>query len=308
MKDSFKIGTRGSRLAITQTKQALALLAENFPAVNFEIIPIETKGDRLADHSLLSIGGQGAFVKEIEIQLMEGRVDFAVHSLKDLPTALPDALVIGSVLKRQNPFDCIVFKRELSLAGLPENAVVGTSSLRRKAQILRARSDLEIRPIRGNIDTRLRKLREEDYDAIVLAVAGLERLNIRNLYCEELSAEQCVPAIGQGALAIECRKEDLGTLEMLQSIEDQNTRLAVTAERAFLQSMDGSCTFPIGGFAVAESGKIRLTGMIGDAEGSKIIFEQIAGDDPVKLGQKLAGTMIEKGANQLIREFRNDER
>lgn len=303
--NKLKVGTRGSHLAITQTKQALAYLQSQQPDLEFEIVEIVTKGDRLKNRSLQSIGGQGAFVKEIEHRLLNKTIDFAIHSLKDVPTLLPAELTIGGVLERQNPLDCLVFNNpKYCLENLPQGAVVGTSSLRRQAQLLQARPDLTIRPIRGNIDTRLRKLREDGYDAIVLAIAGLNRLGLtnENLFFEELSEARCLPAIGQGALAIECRKDDQELLDILDHATHQETYQAVLAEREFLRNMDGSCTFPIGGFASFDNNQLFLTGMVSRSDGSYMLKVTLTDENPIVLGKKVAEALLEQGAAVLIEE------
>lgn len=304
----IKVGTRGSKLAVTQTKQAVAFIQNKFPELEVELVEITTKGDRLAHHSLASIGGQGAFVKEIEYQLSQGNIDLAIHSLKDLPTIIPNDLTIGAVLKRENPLDCLLFKEEkMTLKKLPLGAKVGTSSLRRQAQLLKVRPDLEIIPIRGNIDTRIKKLYEGPYDAIVLACAGLTRMGFleqeTQLNYEVLPATTCLPSIGQGALALECRKEDASLLSILTEIEDKKTRAEVDAERSFLRMMDGSCTFPIGAYAEQlETGEVRLAGVITSYNGTEYLHETVTDKNPILAGQLLANLLKEQGAERVIQE------
>ncbi|MDH6363372.1 hydroxymethylbilane synthase [Enterococcus sp. PF1-24] len=307
MKTKIRVGTRGSRLAVTQTKQALAVLQQAFPEVTLEIIEITTKGDRLANHSLQAIGGQGAFVKEIEEQLTQEKIDLAVHSLKDVPTILPENLTLACVLKRQNPADCLVFPQAgQTLATLPQGAIVGTSSLRRKAQLLKIRPDLQIKDIRGNIDTRIKKMHDEDFDAIVLAVAGIARLSIeKDLFIEELPLEICIPAVSQGALGMECRKNDAELLAMLKTIEDSATLAAVQAERAFLAKMDGSCTFPIGCYATVAGDEVTIQGMIANSDGSVLLKETLTATDSISAGEKLAAELLAQGAGELIAACRS---
>lgn len=302
---SIRVGTRGSKLATTQTKQAMAEIQEKYPDIKLELIEIVTKGDRLRDQSLTSIGGQGAFVKEIEYQLMEEKIDIAIHSLKDLPTVIPDELTIGCTLKRKSPHDCLITRIEgQTLETLPKGAKVGTSSLRRQAQLLKVRPDLEILPLRGNIDTRIKRLVEGRYDAILLAHAGIQRLDVKEseVYFSVLNTKECLPAIGQGALALECRSNDKEVLDLLSSLDDDKTRLAVEAERAFLRTMDGSCTFPIGGFAKIEEGVIKVEGMISNYNGTEIIREACSDKDPIIAGTNLGNLLKEKGADRLIKE------
>ncbi len=305
VKRRIRVGTRGSQLATTQTKQAMAEIKEKYPEIELELIEIVTKGDRLRDQSLTSIGGQGAFVKEIEFQLMEDKIDIAIHSLKDLPTIIPDELTIGCTLKRKSPHDCLITRVEgQTLENLPKGAKVGTSSLRRQAQLLKLRPDLDILPLRGNIDTRIKRLVEGHYDAILLAHAGIQRLQVSqaNVFFHVLSDNECLPAIGQGALALECRKEDQEVFDILTSLDDKETRLAVEAERAFLRTMDGSCTFPIGGFAKIDKDVVTIEGMISNYNGTEMIRETCQAKDPIQAGKMLGELLKEKGADRLIKE------
>ncbi len=309
MKKKLKVGTRGSKLATTQTKQALALFQQYHPDTELELVKIKTKGDHLASHSLQAIGGQGAFVRELEHQLREGTIDFAVHSLKDIPTNIHQELAIGCIIERRSPTDALLFRKEgESLATLSKGAIVGTSSLRRKAQLLHSRPDLDIQPIRGNIDTRIRKMNEGQYEAIVLALAGLERMGLdQSVPHQELTVETMLPAIGQGALAFECRADNTAVLKLLEKMNHPPTEIAVTAERAFLNSLDGSCTFPVGAYAQVEGDTCELTGMIGSENGVVILKETLKGTDPKKLGKAVAAKLIQQGAIQLIEECRNDQ-
>lgn len=306
----LKVGTRGSKLATTQTKQTLAIFQSCFPDVEVELVKIKTKGDHLATHNLQAIGGQGCFVRELEYQLRAGTIDFAIHSLKDIPTTIHEELALACIMKRHSPTDALLIRETgKTLETLPKNAVVGTSSLRRKAHLLHARPDFDIQPIRGNIDTRIRKMTEGQYDAIVLALAGLERLGLdQTVYHQELPPEVMLPAIGQGAIALECRKDNIEVLEMLKTMEHRPTRVAVTAERAFLNCMDGSCTFPVGAYSEPKNGTYELTGMIGSEDGKIILKEAMQGDDPVVLGKAVAAKMIQQGAVTLIEECKNDQK
>lgn len=306
----LKVGTRGSKLATTQTKQALVIFKKYNPDVEVELVKIKTKGDHLANHNLQAIGGQGCFVRELEYQLRVGNIDFAIHSLKDIPTTIHDELILACVMKRHSPTDALIIKEVgYTLNSLPRNAVVGTSSLRRKAQLLHARPDFNIQPIRGNIDTRIRKMNEGQYDAIVLALAGLERLGLdQSVYHQELSPKIMLPAIGQGAIALECRKDNKKVLTMLKKMEHKETAIAVTAERAFLNSMDGSCTFPVGAYSLPKANTYELTGMIGSENGEIILKETMQGNDPVILGKAVAAKMIQQGAISLIEECKNDQK
>ncbi|HCM89666.1 MAG TPA: hydroxymethylbilane synthase [Vagococcus sp.] len=301
----IRVGTRGSQLATTQTKQAMAEIKERYPNIQLELIEIVTKGDRLKDHSLTTIGGQGAFVKEIEHQLLAKEIDIAIHSLKDLPTVIPNELEIGCTLKRKSPYDCLIVKdKHYNLETLPKGAKVGTSSLRRQSQLLKIRPDLDILPLRGNIDTRIKRLVEGHYDAIMLAHAGIQRLAVSedDVFFNVLTSKECLPAIGQGALALQCRKEDMEVLKLLNSMEDKETRQAVEAERAFLRTMDGSCTFPIGGFARIESKQVIVEGMISNYNGTEMIREICRHEDPIEAGRLLGEKLLNQGAERLIRE------
>ncbi|MGO3733002.1 MAG: hydroxymethylbilane synthase [Vagococcus sp.] len=305
MSRTIKVGTRGSKLAVAQTKQAMAEIQHAFPEVTLELVKIVTKGDRLANHSLTSIGGQGAFVKEIEIQLMEKNIDIAIHSLKDLPTMIPDDLVIGCTLERKSPQDClIVSEASHTLETLPLGAKVGTSSLRRQAQLLKQRPDLEILPLRGNIDTRVQRLKDGRFDAIMLAYAGIQRLQLerQGIYFNVLPTEQCLPAIGQGALGLECRRSDKEVLHILSHLDDALTRKAVEAERAFLRTMDGSCTFPIGGYATVTNDVVTVEGLISNYDGTEMIRERCQHEDPEVAGKELGQLLLDKGADRLIKE------
>lgn len=257
----FRIGTRKSRLALRQTELICNALRERFPNVTITPKPIVTQGDRDLRSSLQAIGGKGVFVKEIERELLDGTIDFAAHSLKDVQPVLPDGLVLGCFPKRDSPFDCLISPRPYaSLDDLPQGARIGTNSLRRQAQLLHRRPDLEIVPIRGNIDTRVRKIETERLDGVILAEAGLNRLypetgdghpELGGLYRLSLR-DVLLPAAGQGAMVVECRADDTQTLELLAAIDDPATRDAVLAEREFMTALGGSCTFPIGAFAQVE--------------------------------------------------------
>ena len=293
---------------MTQTKQTVALLEEKFPEINFEIKGIETKGDRLATVHLSKIGGKGVFMKQIESAIVSGEIDFAVHSMKDVPSVLPEAVTIGAIPQRNSPWDILISKTGIeSIEDLPKNSIIGTSSVRRGAQLLAWRPDLQLKNIRGNIDTRLKKLVEEDYDAIILAEAGLNRLGWNEKVTGiRLSKELCIPAVGQGALGVECLKDREDVLELLQAIDCPKTRRCVEAERTFLSQMDGSCTFPIGGYSELIDDKLTLTGFLSNADGSIILKEVLQDEDCKELGKKTAELFNKKGAKSLIKKFRDD--
>lgn len=307
VKKTYIVGSRKSDLAMTQTRQTVALLKEKFPEIEFEIKGIVTKGDRLAHAHLSTIGGKGVFMKAIEQAIVDGEVDFAVHSMKDVPSYLPDEVVIGAIPTRNSPWDVILTKEPIaSWLDLPKGSIIGTSSVRRGAQLLALRPDLTLKNIRGNIDTRYRKLMEEEYDAIVLAAAGINRLGWGpEIIRHPLSKEDCLPAIGQGALAIECRKDREDVLNLLQAIDCAESRACVTTERQFLSEMDGSCTFPIGGYAEYRGEKIEFTGFLGNLAGTVSIKECLTGEDPVELGKEVAKRFYQQGAAALMKELKS---
>jgi hydroxymethylbilane synthase len=287
-------------LALTQTKWVVEQLKMQMPEAEFELREIVTKGDRILDVTLSKVGGKGLFVKEIEQSLLDGETDFAVHSLKDMPAELPDGLVIGAIPKRVDPRDVLLSKEGRQLDELPQGALVGTSSLRRAAQLLAYRPDLRIESVRGNIDTRIRKLTEGNFDAIVLAAAGLERVDWQGEVSQYLPVEISLPAVGQGALAIECRADDDATLALLRLLDDEPTRLAVSAERTFLHKLQGGCQVPIAAYATVDAGVITLTGLVGSPDGTKICKSTAVGSDPRELGQQVADAVLGQGAGEIL--------
>ncbi len=296
------VGSRRSKLALTQTNWVINQLKSFGLPFEFEIKEIVTKGDKILDVTLSKVGGKGLFVKEIEQALLDGEIDMAVHSMKDMPGVLPQGLTIGCIPHREDHRDVLISKDHKKLSELPSGAVVGTSSLRRSAQLLMERPDLEIKWIRGNIDTRLEKLKTEDYDAIILAAAGLSRMGwSKEVITEFLEPEICLPAVGQGALAIECRENDHDLLELLANFTDQPTQLAVIAERTFLTKMEGGCQVPIAGFATINSDKeLTFTGLIAAPDGKEVYKEQVTGSDPKEIGEKVAEILTKQGAKALI--------
>jgi hydroxymethylbilane synthase len=296
------VGSRRSKLAITQTKWVIAQLKKLGVPYEFEIKEIVTKGDRILDVTLSKVGGKGLFVKEIEQALLSKEIDMAVHSMKDMPAVLPSGLTIGCIPQREDHRDVLISQNHIKLADLPSGSIIGTSSLRRSAQLLSHRPDLEIKWIRGNIDTRLEKLKNEDYDAIILAAAGLARMGWKSeVVTEFLEPELCLPAVGQGALAIECREDDRELLEQLNKLTSQETKVTVEAERAFLNKMEGGCQVPIAGFAVAKGdGKIALTALVASPDGKVIYKEVIEGENPENVGFEAARQLTEHGAKALI--------
>ena len=300
--DSIIIGTRGSRLATAQTTWVRDRLAKAAPGLRLETQTISTKGDRLRDVPFARIEGKGVFTRELEVALLDGRVDLVVHSMKDLPTELPSGLVIGAVPPREDPHDAIVSRGGGALAVLPEGVRVGTSSLRRKAQLLALRPDLDVVPIRGNVDTRLRKLAEGQCEAIVLARAGLVRLNRDSRSCATLPFDVMVPAAGQGALAIEVRAGDGRIADTIEALHCPQTAACVTAERAMLMRLGGGCHVPVGGIAETDGARIQLRGVVCSVDGRTVYRAQTSGpiSNAEQTGYDAAGELIEQGAGKLL--------
>lgn len=302
------VGSRTSQLALTQTNWVIDELKQLKLPYNFEVKEIITKGDRILDVTLSKVGGKGLFVKEIEIAMLNGEIDMAVHSMKDMPSELPEGLVIASVPKRVDHRDAFISKKYDSLMSMPSGAVVGTSSLRRSAQILAKRPDLEIKWIRGNIETRLRKLEEGQYDAIILAAAGLKRMGwSRDYVTEYLSTDDCLPAVGQGALAIQCREDDHQLLQLLSRINDDTTMRTVAAERSFLHRLEGGCQVPIAAYAeIVKDERIRITGLVAEPDGTVIIRDSLEGTDPEQLGKQLADELMKQGAKEILERVKEE--
>jgi len=297
------LGTRGSQLALSQTRWVVERLKEQWPETEFTIRTLTTSGDRGADPR-----ERGIFVKEIERALLEGEIDIAVHSLKDLPTQTPPGLKLASVPKRVDPRDALVGRNTARrLDELPKGARVGTSSVRRKAQLLAYRPDLEIVPIRGNVDTRLKLLGTGEVDAIVVAAAGLLRLDLRNRIDEFLDPEIVLPAPGQGALALEVRLGDDLAEELAYSLNHRETQLRVTAERAFLARLGAGCLAPAGALAYLEEGELRLEGVVASPDGSELLRGEIAGppEEAAELGEELAADILEQGGEAILKEERD---
>lgn len=299
------VGSRRSKLALWQTNWFIEQMKQSGAPFEFEIKEIVTKGDQIVDVMLSKVGGKGLFVKEIEQALYNKEIDFAVHSMKDMPAEMPEGLVIGCIPERVDERDAFISNNHVKLADLPAGAVVGTSSLRRSAQILMQRPDVEIKWIRGNVDTRLAKLQAGEYDAIILAAAGLKRLGWSdNTVTEYIESDICIPAVGQGALAIECREDDAELLEAFAKLTDANTKKAVDAERAFLSAMDGGCQVPIAGHAVIEGDHIKMTGLVAAPDASVVYKETRTGTDPIALGQEIAEILTKEGAYDLIQSVK----
>lgn len=293
-KKKYIVASRPSQLAYTQTQQTVALLQAKNPDCEFEILKISTHGDRVTDKPLTSFGGTGLFVKELENALIDGIADFAVHSLKDVPSIQPEELTLASFPKRNDPRDVLLIKNGLTIADLEKNCTVGTGSPRRIVQIAKLKPTAIFKDLRGNIDTRLKKLEDGEYDAIVLAAAGLKRLGKTINPEAYLSAEICIPAIGQGALAIECRKDDEEIIKILRSINDLETETAILSERSFMKTIGGGCKFPLGAYATIENGIVHLSVMLGNHHTHQIInmHDSAPVIEAEKLGVLLANKII----------------
>ena len=298
---NLTFATRPSALARWQTQWVARALESAHPGLTCHEEIITTRGDKVLDKPLPEIGGKGLFTQELEAALLSGRVDAAVHSLKDLPTEMPAGLTVGAVPPRAEVRDALVSARGYTLETLPQGAVVGTSSLRRAAQLLAARPDLQIRPLRGNVDTRVRKALEGQYDAVVLAGAGLVRLGLTEHISQWLPLEVMLPAPGQGALAVQCRADDKATLSLLAAIDDPATRAAVEAERAFLSALGGGCAVPVAAYAEPlPDGKMHLRGFVGSPTGQGFWRGEAVGAEPHALGQALAARAVGEGARRWI--------
>ncbi|HXM64731.1 MAG TPA: hydroxymethylbilane synthase [Terriglobales bacterium] len=294
----LRIGSRGSQLALWQANHISALLRERGHEVELEII--KTTGDKITDVALAKVGTKGMFTKEIEEALAEERIDLAVHSLKDLPTELSPGFEIAAVTTRENPRDVFCSRKYGSMEDLPRGARVGTSSLRRQAQLKAVRPDLDIHPLRGNVDTRLRKLEAGEYDAIILAAAGLNRLGKTQLVRQVIPSEVMCPAAGQGALGIEIRAGDSVTRQHLAFLDDAAARATTTCERALLNKLGGGCQVPIGAFAEVRDGRLHLEAIVADPDGFKVLRESRDGNDPVQLGESVGETLLQRGGDAIL--------
>lgn len=291
------VGTRGSKLAVTQTNWVIDRLKEKNPSVEFEVKIIKTKGDIIQHVSLDKIGDKGLFVKEIEQQLLDGGIDMAVHSMKDMPSSLPEGLKFASIPKREDPRDVLILKEGYSsLEDLPKGATIGTGSKRRKYQLLNHRPDLNIVSIRGNVDTRIRKIVDENLDGVVLAASGILRVGLEEKISYYLPTDIVVPAPAQGALAIEIRKNEPKIDEVINSLKDEITEIQVAAERGFLDGVNGSCHIPMGAYCEVDGEKIKLTGLYGDEEGKALVIKSIDGSvhAPRELGIELAKLILKE--------------
>ncbi len=298
----IRIGTRKSKLALWQANFVADQLKKHFPDLEVELVKITTKGDKILDVPLAKVGGKGLFVKEIEEAMLRNEIDIAVHSLKDVPTYFPEGLGLVAITKREDPRDAFLSVKYSSLKELPEGAIVGTSSLRRKVQLKINRPDLQIKDLRGNVDTRIRKLEEGQYDAVILAYAGLKRLGLENKVKQVFSPDFMIPAVAQGFLGIEARLDDENTRKIVSVLNDEESEIRATAERAFLKTLEGGCQVPLAGYSEIKNGKLTLTGFVSDLEG-KTIFKDFIEGSPAEaedLGIELAERILQAGAKKVL--------
>ncbi len=309
MKRVINIGSRDSRLALIQSEIIIEALKKRYPDYDYKIVKIKTKGDKILNKTLSKVGGKGLFVKEIQQALLSKEIDLAVHSMKDLPGETPEDLVIAAITKREDPRDVLILRKEKRLQDLPSEALIGSSSLRRQSQILKQRRDLRIKGIRGNVQTRLRKMEEQEMDGIILAAAGLNRLGLTFENSVHLNTEDFIPAVGQGALGCEVRRADRELRDMLKDIEDLPTTLAVKGERSFLKALEGGCHAPIACYGRIEEGNLHLQGMVGEASGDLHLVESVSGsmEDWEKLGLALAKALEVRGARELLKREEEKE-
>ncbi len=299
---TLRLATRESPLALWQSEHVAALLRTAHPDLRVELVPMTTRGDRIIDRPLSDIGGKGLFLKELEVAMQEGRADAAVHSLKDVPMELDGPFTLAAVLERGDPFDAFVSNHWKSIDALPQGARVGSSSLRRQAQLRARRPDLRIHDLRGNVGSRLKKLDADEYDAILLACAGLQRLGLGERIRQRLLAPDWVPAVAQGAIAVECRDDDARMQELLVALDDANTRVCVEAERAMNRRLHGNCQVPIAGYATIDGDALQLQGLVGDAATGKLVRAQASAmsGDPHALGRTVAEALLAQGAGALL--------
>lgn len=296
------IASRESLLAMWQAKFIQKCLGELYPQTEISILGMTTRGDQILDQSLSKIGGKGLFIKELEQALEDGRADIAVHSMKDMPMNVPEGFKLAAITEREDPRDAFVSNRHTSLDTLPEGSIVGTSSLRRESQLRAQFPHLQVQPLRGNVQTRLRKLDEEQYAAIILAAAGLKRLGLSDRITALLNPEQSLPAVGQGALGIECRADRTDLVELLQPLHHPETAYCVEAERAMSRVLGGSCQVPLGAFAEIINGTLQLRGFVAQPDGRRIISDALNGrpETGIAMGQQLAQKLIKKGADEIL--------
>ncbi|MBW2218745.1 MAG: hydroxymethylbilane synthase [Deltaproteobacteria bacterium] len=309
-KKEITIGTRGSRLALWQANHIKSALSEKDPSVSIKIKIVKTKGDKILDVPLAAVGGKGLFVKEIEEALLDGRIDIAVHSMKDMPAEIPEGLCIGCVPEREDPGDVLISKNDVPFSRLNRKARIGTSSLRRAAQLRHARPDIAIVSLRGNIDTRIKKLDTEKLDAVILAYAGVRRMNYESRVSERFDYSVMLPAVGQGALCIEIRENDSLIKPLAAMLDHEETHSVVKGERAFLHRLEGSCQVPVAAVGKIVKNIFTIEGLVADLEGKTIIRDSCSGpaDDPEKTGVVLAEKLLDMGAGDILKNLTTGER
>lgn len=306
MKNKLVIGSRGSELALWQARFIKKELVKKNKNLSVEIKIVNTKGDKILDTALSKIGDKGLFTKELENELLKGAIDIAVHSLKDLQTELPKGLILAAVTKRHKVEDVLIARKKgITIKNLPQGAIVATGSLRRSSQLLHLRPDIKIEELRGNVPTRIKKFLESDWDAIILARAGVERLKLQKYISSIISTDEILPAVGQGALGIEIRKDNSLALKAVKKIHDEKTYLAVTAERSLLKSLEGGCQVPIGAYAQVKPGGLFLESIVGSIDGSVTFRKKLRGtkENPERLGQKLAKQLLNAGADLILNDI-----
>lgn len=310
MKQEIAVGTRESRLAMWQANWVVERLRDLSPEYSYRIVGIRTQGDNILDVALAKIGDKGLFTKELELAMLRGEIDMAVHSMKDLPTELPEGLAIGAICRREYPGDVLISREGKKLEELPPGALIGTSSLRRCAQLLRYRGDLKMVNLRGNINTRLRKLEEEKLDATVLAFAGVHRMGWGDRITQMIPYEICLPAVGQGSVGVEVRADDEEIRNLVSKIDHDESRWAITAERALLKKLEGGCQIPIGALGTVENRCLRLEGVVASLDGEQLVRSSLAGDigKAAEIGVKLAENLVQLGAGEILRKMRQENR
>lgn len=303
--ETIRIATRKSALALWQAEYVKAGILSRFPDIKVELVPMSTQGDKILDTPLAKIGGKGLFIKELEVAMLEGRADIAVHSMKDIPVDFPEGFGLHAICERENPFDAFVSNHYDDIDALPDGAVVGTSSLRRQCQIRKHRPDLVIRDLRGNVNTRLAKLDAGDYDAIILASAGLIRLGFDDRIRASLTPDVSLPAVGQGAVGIECHNDNHAVINVVSALNHDATAFRVTAERAMNARLEGGCQVPIGSFATLDSDTLNLTGMVGKPDGSELLFASASGNKTraTDIGVEVAEALLAQGAGEILRSL-----
>jgi len=305
MKKPLRIATRKSALALWQANHVRDLLLDAHPGIEIELVKIVTQGDRILDRPLAEIGGKGLFLKELERAMLKGEADLAVHSMKDVPASMEEGLVLDAVLPRANPYDALVSRKGQLLADIPPGSRIGTSSLRRKSQLLALRPDLEVADLRGNVDTRLRKLDEGQYDAVILACAGLERLGLGERITETLQPPDWLPASTQGIIGLQCREDDAHTRSLIEPLADSDTMVVASAERSVARVLEATCQVPLAVYAVLDSGTVRLRSMVSTPDGKESI--RASGEEPsvdaVALGERVAADLIKNGAGKIMSDL-----